>query len=108
VTIGTRIKQLLTERRISIKELAQATGIPASTVSQWTLYSKTPSPAVVVKIAKYFAVDLEWLITGEEPAAAIAKEMIQSLEKRFMEIHQGVYRVRIEKEVEVPSSKKRG
>jgi len=62
----------------------------------------------VVKIAKYFAVDLEWLITGEEPAAAIAKEMIQSLEKRFMEIHQGVYRVRIEKEVEVPSSKKRG
>ncbi|MBF0363748.1 MAG: helix-turn-helix transcriptional regulator [Oligoflexia bacterium] len=103
--IGERIKNLMSERRISAKELSASTGISASTIAQWVNYKKEPKADAILKISKYFGVSMEWLITGEHPEVEILKAVAQSLEKQFVELHQGIYRVRIDKQIEVPKKK---
>lgn len=98
--IGKRLKGLMTKRKVSNKELSTALDIPASTISQWINYDQTPGPEALLKISKFFHVSMEYLITGSEPEIDIAKKFIEGLDKEWISIHQGVYRIKIEKQID--------
>jgi transcriptional regulator with XRE-family HTH domain len=99
-SIGQRIRQVMQDRKISSKELAQSAQVPASSLAQWINYKKQPRPDVLLRIARCLDVSIEWLITGEQPEVRLAKEIIGAMETKWAEIHQGTYRVRIEKQVD--------
>lgn len=65
IAIGQRIKQLLDEKKLSQKEMAEGTGIPGSTLSELIQGKKEPGISKARRIAEYLNVDLHWLVVGE-------------------------------------------
>lgn len=61
---GERIHELLKEKRISQKELAEALGISPSSVSDWKRGS-VPSSENLVKAAQFLGVSIECLTEGK-------------------------------------------
>ena len=49
-------------------DVARATGIPSSTFTDWKKGRSTPKQDKLQKIADYFSVSIEYLMTGKEPA----------------------------------------
>lgn len=100
VKIGRTIDNLMRDRRLSAQELSHAIGVSASTVSKWVNNpDREPSAAMLLKVARFFGVSVEYLICGEHPEVAVAKELINSIEGSFIQLHQGVYRITVEKRV---------
>lgn len=48
-------------------DVSKATGIPASTFSDWKKGKSSPKQDKLQKIADYFGVSVEYLTTGEQP-----------------------------------------
>ena len=48
-------------------DVARATGIPSSTFTDWKKGRSTPKQDKLQKIADYFGVSIEYLMTGKEP-----------------------------------------
>jgi len=61
-----RIFILQKKKGIRAVELSQATGISESTISAWKKGLQKPSIDTIVKIATYFGVSTDWLLTGKE------------------------------------------
>lgn len=61
-------KALLNQRGVSTFDVCKATGIPASTFTAWKKGISKPKQEKLVKIADYFGVPVEYLLTGEMPA----------------------------------------
>ncbi len=61
-----RIIGLLNERGITQKELASAIGISTGNVSDWKIGRAKPSVDVLVKIADYFGVTVDYLVGRSE------------------------------------------
>ena len=91
------LKRLMKERGVSARVLSQATGIPQSTLSEWSAGREPKLGDQVVKLARFFGVSLEYLVTGEIAEATIVKDLVDSLTDEFTTIHQGTYRLKIEK-----------
>lgn len=51
---------------IKDSDVAKGTGIPKSTFSEWKRGTYTPKQEKLQKIANYFGVSLEYLLTGKE------------------------------------------
>lgn len=72
-TVGARIRQLREERELTQPQLAKAAEVAQSSLSEIeTGQSKHPSALTLVKLAKYFEVDPEWLLTGKGPKSPVA------------------------------------
>lgn len=66
------------------KELAEKLGVPASTLSNWK--NKTSVPLdVLFGFSKKYDVDLNWLVTGNDPETKL-EEMEVELLKRFKQL----------------------
>jgi transcriptional regulator with XRE-family HTH domain len=61
-----RILQLMKEHGVSGTALTSALEISSSSVSEWKKGKAKPSADVIVKIANYFAVSTDYLLTGKE------------------------------------------
>ena len=59
-------EKLLTEKKIKPIDVSRATGISASTLSDWKKGKSTPKADKLQKIADYFNISLEYLTTGKE------------------------------------------
>lgn len=95
------LKKLMNERGVTATTVAQATKIPKSSLSEW-MSGRTPKlDHSVVKLAKFFGVTVEYLITGvvEHPEEEILKGIAKEFEGGFVTIHRGIYRINIEKQV---------
>lgn len=55
------------ERGITAYKFSQDSGIGQSTISMWKKNGATPSGDTLTKIAEYFNVSIDFLLTGEEP-----------------------------------------
>lgn len=102
------LSQLLRQRGVSSKVVSQATGIPTSTLSEWTSGRLPKVGEDVLKLAKFFGVSLEYLITGKEPEQAILEQLSQSKTIDFLNVHNGIYRITVERCSESYQNKRKG
>ena len=67
-TFGTRLKQLLSENRMSLADAAEIVHLSTSTISRYVNGSMSPKVTTVEKLAEYFSVSPSWLmgIPGSE------------------------------------------
>ena len=68
--------KLLEERGVTAYKVSKATGIAGSTFSDWKSGRSTPKQDKLQKIADYFGVSVDFLITGKEEAAVAQEEHI--------------------------------
>lgn len=61
-----RIEQLLQKENITAYKLSKETGISTGLLSQWKKRMQDPSRDKLIKIAEYFGVSVDYLLTGEE------------------------------------------
>lgn len=62
-----RFKELCEKANVRPSEVSRATGIATSTLTEWKKGSYTPKADKLQKIADFFGVSVEYLMTGEEP-----------------------------------------
>lgn len=62
MTIGKRVLKIMEEKGITQKELAKATGIGQSTISDWKTKKTNPSSNKIMKICKALEVSPEDLL----------------------------------------------
>lgn len=78
---------LLKKEGITAYRVSKATGIAGSTFTDWKNGRSTPKQDKLQKIADFFGVSLEYLMTGKEESEKKESE-ITAREKRLMEYAQ--------------------
>jgi transcriptional regulator with XRE-family HTH domain len=74
-----RLQAVLTEKRVSQKELSRRIFIDPSTVNRWFTGGSVPQPRTVEAIANALGVRKEWLLTGKGERAAPPGERARSV-----------------------------
>jgi len=69
-----RILQLVERNGITAAQLLRETNLPSSSISTWRKGLAKPSSDAIVKIASYFGVSTDFLLTGREHKDAITLE----------------------------------
>ena len=70
---GETLRMLMKERKTTVKELSIVTGIPVSTISEWCANRLPRFTPEILKVANFFNVSLEYLLTGKQPKEAHIK-----------------------------------
>ena len=70
------LRFLLQQRGITYAILAEAIGVTKQAISQYTNGKTTPNYPMLIKIASYFGVSLDYLITGQNPENKILSEKL--------------------------------
>lgn len=91
IQIGSTLKSLLKARRMTLKEVSRATGVPSSTLSEWLNNRSPKNPEQTRKVAQYMGVSLHYLLFGEEDA----QEPIQKILKE--DFFQGTFEISIKR-----------
>ena len=79
-------KDLCRKKGVTPSEVSRATGVATSTLTEWKKGRYVPKADKLAKIAEYFGVTVEYLMTGEEPegyyinpeAAEMAQEIFEN------------------------------
>jgi len=78
IQIGKVLSQLLVNRRLTVKEVSIATGVPASTLVEWKTNRSPRNLEQVREVARLLGVSMHFLLFGEEdrdePLQRILKE----------------------------------
>lgn len=61
------LKRLLAEKKISFAKLGRAVGVTKQTISEYCKGNTVPKADTLIKIAEYFGVSPDYLLTGVEP-----------------------------------------
>ena len=76
--IGTTLRTLIKERRMTLVEISKATGVPATTIAEWSNNRAPKNPVHAQKVASHLGVSLHFLLFGEEdhqePITKLLKE----------------------------------
>lgn len=79
--------QLLEQRNLKAADVCKGTGLPSSLFSEWKRGKSTPKADKMKKIADFFGVSAEYLMTGEEkediPGYYINKETAKAAQEIF-------------------------
>lgn len=67
-------QKLLDSRNLKNADISRATGISNMTLSDWKRGKSTPKQDKLQKIADYFGVSIEYLMTGKEPTIDAAAQ----------------------------------
>ncbi|WP_313074775.1 helix-turn-helix domain-containing protein [Lacrimispora sp.] len=65
--------KLLEARGVKAADVCRGTGLPSSLFSEWKRGKSTPKADKMKKIADYFGVTVDYLVTGEGPEASSVK-----------------------------------
>jgi transcriptional regulator with XRE-family HTH domain len=76
--IGTRIRELRDERRLSQDALAKQLGVSTNTISRWETATYKPSVADLQKITDFFKVKLSSLLPPEEVEEPTHKALLSA------------------------------
>ena len=79
MTISARIFALLKEQGKTQTALATHIGIRVATVSAWKAQNTDPSANLLGKIAEFFGVSVDYLVTGKEYAPAPSQTVNQGI-----------------------------
>ena len=79
MTISSRIFALLKEQSKTQTALATYIGIRVATVSAWKAQNTDPSANLLEKIADFFGVSVDYLVTGKEYAPSPSQTVNQGI-----------------------------
>jgi len=65
LSIGERLKKLRLSTKKTLKEVSEILGISLNTVYRWEHDLCTPRKSVIKKMADFYGVQSEWILTGE-------------------------------------------
>ncbi len=78
VKIAQTLKALLQQRGMTLREISKVSGVPVSTLSEWSSNRNPKNPLQTKKVAEALGVTMHFLIFGEddsqEPIQKILKE----------------------------------
>lgn len=66
MTFFERLQSLMDSQNLNQKKLSDVIGIRQALISEWKKNGNLPSGETAIKIADYFNVSLDYLLTGEE------------------------------------------
>ena len=78
--------QLLEQRNLKAADVCKGTGLPSSLFSEWKRGKSTPKADKMRKIADFFGVSTEYLMTGEEKEEAPGYYLNEETAKAAQEI----------------------
>ncbi|MFH0810861.1 MAG: helix-turn-helix domain-containing protein [Pseudomonadota bacterium] len=64
---GQRLVLLLKEKNMSLTDLARESKLGRTTIDKYVRFGRGPEWDNAVRLAKYFKVTVDWLLTGEGP-----------------------------------------
>jgi transcriptional regulator with XRE-family HTH domain len=65
--IDKRLRQVLDERKLSIKEVAESCEIPYRTLQNYLLGEREPNARALTTIGTRLGISIDWLLTGSDP-----------------------------------------
>ena len=65
-----RFKEMCTKKGVSCNQAATEIGLSNSTATKWKKTGATPDAKTISKIAEYFGVTVDFLLTGEQKTPA--------------------------------------
>ncbi|MGE0761867.1 MAG: helix-turn-helix domain-containing protein [Bdellovibrionales bacterium] len=89
--IGPVLTSLIDKKRLTLKEISQACGVPASTLSEWKLNRMPKNPEHLRLVAEHLDVSLHYLLFGEEDG----NEPLQKLIKE--DLFQGTFEITLKR-----------
>jgi transcriptional regulator with XRE-family HTH domain len=91
IKIQTTLKQLLTEQNLSLRELAKRSGVPNSTLQEWSSNRSPKNPIQVQKVAQVLGVSMHYLIFGEEDKSEPLTKLLKE------DVFSGTYEINIKR-----------
>lgn len=89
--IGPTLKRILAEKRLKLREVGLATGVPPSTIAEWASNRAPKNPVHALAVAKFLGVSLHYLLFGEEDE----QEPIQKILKT--DLFNGTFEITLKK-----------
>ena len=77
MTLGERLYQLRKQKYITQDELADIMNVSRQSISKWELDQTYPDIDNLVRLAEYYDVSVDFLVTGKDETQADAKEDTQ-------------------------------
>lgn len=74
-----RLQLLMDSQSLSQKQLADLTSLRQSTISDWKKNGNLPNGEAAIKIASYFNVTTDYLLTGEEKNNSLSQDEVELL-----------------------------
>ncbi len=79
--IGTFLKELRNEKKLTQEQLAEKLGTSRRTVSRWETGINMPDLDLLIEMADFYAVDLRELLDGERKSEKMDKELEETVLK---------------------------
>lgn len=64
-TIGSRLAAIRVARGLTQRQVADLLGVISNQVARWERGAGIPRVPMLIAIARYFDIDLHWLLTGK-------------------------------------------
>ena len=84
INFGTRVEELLAERQIKNGDFYKAIGIVPQAFYDWKKKDQVPYATTALKVAQYFGVSVEYLLTGNRDNPLQAK--VEELQGRIRQL----------------------
>ena len=84
INFGTRVEQLMQERQIKPGDFYAGVGIVPQAFYDWKKKDQVPYATTALKIAQYFGVSVEYLLTGNRDNPLQAK--VEELQGRIRQL----------------------
>ena len=84
LNFGQRVEQLLKERQIKPFDFYNGIGIVPQLFYDWKKKDQAPNARTALKVAQYFGVTVEYLLTGE--TANPLQKKVEDLQERLRKI----------------------
>lgn len=84
------LRTLMDKNHLTQKDLASAIGLTSSAVSLYCTGKAYPECSVLIKIASYFGVSTDYLLTGIEPEVKSAAQSLGISENAAQSLHDAV------------------
>ncbi len=105
MSVGQRITELRTAKKISQYQLAKAMDVSRQAVSKWENGQSTPDATKMIKLAELLDTDLEYLTTGRVVVPTrppVVLETVKTVEKVVEKPVIQVVEKIVERKIEVP------
>lgn len=89
MTLGERLKALRADKKITMHDLAQKLGIGMSTISQYENGRREPNISIVKKLADFYGVTVDYLISGKEEKPTKTDKIADLADKETIFTYEG-------------------